>query len=66
MAFPTKPILGAAVGLGSVAVLGIAAKTAKDTWDLKPHKISAKPLIKGMVGITIGTGLLSAAGSMIK
>ena len=70
MVFDTKPILGAAVGLGSVALVGVAAKTAKDMWSLKPGSRSSKgyvkPLLTGFTALAVGVPLLKATSGMIK
>ena len=68
MVFDPKPILGTTVGLASTALLGqsagMAVKSLKWGMKGKPGK-ATKPLIKGFVGITIGTGLLGGIASNI-
>ena len=68
MVFDTKPILGAAVGLGSVALVGVAAKTAKDMWSVKPQRSGAyvKPLLTGFTALAVGIPLLKGVSGMIK
>lgn len=68
MVFDTKPILGVAVGLGSVALVGVAAKTAKDMWSVKPRKNGdyIKPLLTGFTALAVGIPLLKGVSGMIK
>ena len=58
-----KPILGTAVGLGSLALVKHSAKLLKD--NLKSPKIQGKNLVKGAVNLTLGTVLLSSTSKII-
>ena len=68
MVFDPKPIMGTTAGLASTALLGYSAGMAQRSlkWGMKgkPQK-AAKPLIKGFVGITVGTALLGGIASGI-
>jgi hypothetical protein len=62
-----KPILGTAVGLGSLALVAHSAKLLKDNLKSKPIKIQnqGKNLVKGAVNISLGTVLLSSTSKII-
>jgi hypothetical protein len=70
-----KPILGTAVGLQSLALVGVAAKTIpKDAFDFsmkkkKMKKVNFKKqtgnMIKGGVGLMIGIPLVGATAGMV-
>jgi len=55
-----KQIVQTAVGLGSASLVVRSGKMLKDTI----KKPSTKPLVKGMVDLTIGTALLNPAASL--
>jgi|TARA_Y100001951_G_C11182347_1_gene206716 hypothetical protein len=69
MVFDPKPIMGTTAGLASTALLGYSAGMAQRSlqWGAKGGKPAKtiKPLIKGFVGITVGTGLLGGIASGI-
>ncbi len=68
MVFDPKPIMGATAGLAATALLGQSAGIAQQSlkWGMKgkPQK-ATKPLIKGFIGLTVGTGLLGGIASGI-
>lgn len=59
-----KSILGATLGLQATGLMGMTAKTASDSFTMKPSK-SGKAIMKNMVGTTIGVGLLGAQSQMV-
>ena len=69
MVFDPKPIMGTTAGLASTALLGYSAGMAQRSlqWGAKGGKPAKtiKPLIKGFVGITVGTGLRGGIASGI-
>ena len=70
-----KPVLGTAVGLQSLALVGVAASTIpKDAFDfsmkkkkkMKPNfKKQTGRMLKGGVGLMIGIPLVGATAGMI-
>lgn len=61
-----QPFLETTVGLGGVALMGVAAGTAKDMWNLKKSpKKQTKTLVRGAMGILIGLPLLKGISGMV-
>lgn len=63
-----KPLLQTTVGLGALALVGSAAGTAKTMWDPKKKqtpKKQTKTLLKGFVGVMVGTGLLKGIATQV-
>ena len=60
------PFLKTTVGLGGVALMGVAAGTAKHMWNLKKStKSKTKTLVKGALGVMVGIPLLKGISGMV-
>jgi hypothetical protein len=68
-----KPLLGTAVGLQSLALVGVAAQTIpKGAFDFTPkkgkrvnHKKQTGKMIKGFTGLMVGIPLVGATAGMV-
>jgi hypothetical protein len=69
-----KPLLGTAVGLQSLALVGVAAQTVpKGAFDFTPkkrmkkinHKKQTGKMIKGFTGLMVGIPLVGATAGMV-
>lgn len=59
-----KPILGATLGLQSMALMGRAYGTTNDMFDFK-RKNKSKKLIGGFTDIIVGTALLKPTSDLV-